>query len=192
MLSAGMLTDFASATTVRRRGLDSTSPPPLRAATVSSLMMRVKILPRLASAAPFLCLMVCHLEWPDMVETPEIEGEKRPLILAHRRLIAAEARPTIRPFPPPERAMGEGRIRGHRLLSIGYRLDAAVTKTKGEGRPSLLFEHLGPFRPSPFVTCLQHVPAVEPPLSSHKPVPACAQATRREFTPRPLPFREAR
>jgi hypothetical protein len=33
-------------------------------------MMRVKIFPRFASAAPFLCLMVCHLEWPDMSETP--------------------------------------------------------------------------------------------------------------------------
>src|SRR5215471_855539 len=86
MLSAGMLTDLASATIVRRRGLESMSPPPLRAATVSSLMMRVKIFPRLASAAPFLCLMVCHLEWPDMMETPESEAEKRPLILAHRPL----------------------------------------------------------------------------------------------------------
>ena len=56
MLSAGMLTDLASATIVRRRGFMSGSPPPLRAATVSSLMMRVKILPRLASAAPFLVL----------------------------------------------------------------------------------------------------------------------------------------
>jgi hypothetical protein len=27
----------------------------------------VKILPRLASSAPFLCLIVAHLEWPDMV-----------------------------------------------------------------------------------------------------------------------------
>jgi hypothetical protein len=33
-------------------------------------MMRVKTFPRLASAAPFLCLMVCHFEWPDMLETP--------------------------------------------------------------------------------------------------------------------------
>src|SRR6186997_2231508 len=71
MLSAGMLADFASATIVRSRGFMLGSPPPLRAATVSSLMMRVKILPRLASAAPFLCLIVCHLEWPDMWKTPE-------------------------------------------------------------------------------------------------------------------------
>src|SRR6476660_1879529 len=68
MLSAGMLTDLASATTVRSRGLLSMSPPPARAATVSSLMMRVKIFPRFASAAPFLCLIVAHLEWPDMMK----------------------------------------------------------------------------------------------------------------------------
>jgi hypothetical protein len=29
-------------------------------------MRRVKILPRLASSAPFLCLIVAHFEWPDM------------------------------------------------------------------------------------------------------------------------------
>src|SRR6188768_1833068 len=66
MLSLGMLAALASATTVRSRGFIAGSPPPTRAATVSSLMMRVKILPRLASRAPFLCLMECHLEWPDM------------------------------------------------------------------------------------------------------------------------------
>src|SRR5215213_945529 len=66
MFSRGMLLAFASAMMVRRRGFISGSPPPLRAATDNSLMMRVKILPRLASAAPFLCLIVCHLEWPDM------------------------------------------------------------------------------------------------------------------------------
>src|SRR5689334_10890299 len=77
MLSAGMLTDLASATIVRRRGLLSMSPPPARAATVNSLMMRVNTLPRLASAAPFLCLIVCHLEWPDMMKLPEKSQELR-------------------------------------------------------------------------------------------------------------------
>ena len=33
-----------------------------------SLMMRVKIFPRLASVAAFLCLIVAHLEWPDITE----------------------------------------------------------------------------------------------------------------------------
>ena len=66
MFSAGMLAALASAMIVRRRGFMSGSPPPARAATVNSLMRRVKILPRLASRAPFLCLMEAHLEWPDM------------------------------------------------------------------------------------------------------------------------------
>jgi hypothetical protein len=34
------------------------------------LMMRVKLFPRLASRAAFLCLMVAHLEWPD-IWTPQ-------------------------------------------------------------------------------------------------------------------------
>jgi hypothetical protein len=50
-----MFAALASAMIVRRRGLVLGSPPPLLAATVSSLMSRVKSLPRLASAAPFLC-----------------------------------------------------------------------------------------------------------------------------------------
>src|SRR3954468_23539059 len=66
MFSRGMLFALASAMMVRSRGFMSGSPPPPRAATVSSLMRRVKILPRFASAAPFLCLIVCHLECPDM------------------------------------------------------------------------------------------------------------------------------
>src|SRR5206468_4727536 len=82
MLSAGMLFALASAMMVRSRGLLSGSPPPARAATVSSLMMRVKILPRLASAAPFLCLIECHLEWPDICETPGI-SMNCPKILPH-------------------------------------------------------------------------------------------------------------
>src|SRR3954463_234139 len=69
ILSEGMLLALASAMMVRSRGFMSGSPP-LRAATVSSLMMRVKSLPRLASAAPFLCLIVCHLEWPDIRKLP--------------------------------------------------------------------------------------------------------------------------
>src|SRR5580658_706220 len=66
MLSAGMFSAFAAAIAVRRRGLPSGSPPPPLAAMVISLMRRVKILPRLASVAPFLCLIVAHFEWPDM------------------------------------------------------------------------------------------------------------------------------
>src|SRR5215472_13143465 len=66
MLSAGIFSAFAAVIAVRRRGLVSGSPPFL-AAMLISLIRRVKILPRLASSAPFLCLIVAHLEWPDMV-----------------------------------------------------------------------------------------------------------------------------
>src|SRR5579872_6305617 len=69
MLSLGMFSALAAVMALRRRGLPSGSPPDL-AAMVISLMSWVKILPRLASRAPFLCLMVAHFEWPDM-ETSE-------------------------------------------------------------------------------------------------------------------------
>src|SRR5271157_4984317 len=65
MLSAGMFSALAATMAVRRRGFLSGSPP-LLAAMAISLIRRVKILPRLASSAPFLCLMVAHLEWPDI------------------------------------------------------------------------------------------------------------------------------
>src|SRR5882724_12451465 len=73
MLSAGMFSALAAAMAVRKRGFPSGSPPPAFAAMVISLIRRVKILPRLASSAPFLCLIVAHLEWPDM-EIPRSIG----------------------------------------------------------------------------------------------------------------------
>src|SRR5580704_594756 len=75
MFSAGMFSAFAAAMALRRRGLPSGSPPPWRAAMVISLMRRVKILPRLASSAPFLCLIVAHLEWPDIKNLGSLFGE---------------------------------------------------------------------------------------------------------------------
>src|ERR1700733_14176128 len=65
MLSAGIFSALAAATAVRSRGFESGSPP-LRAAMVISRMSLVKILPRLASSAPFLCLIVAHFECPDI------------------------------------------------------------------------------------------------------------------------------
>src|SRR5688500_19153527 len=62
-----MLLSVALSTASRRRGFIPASPPPRRAATVISLMSRVKILPRFASVAAFLCLMFAHLLWPAMV-----------------------------------------------------------------------------------------------------------------------------
>src|SRR5438270_4371338 len=68
MLSEGIFSALAAATAVRKRGFFSASPPDF-AAIVISLMRRVKILPRLASRAPFLCLIVAHLLWPDIANT---------------------------------------------------------------------------------------------------------------------------
>src|SRR5262249_3661316 len=69
MVSAGIDCPLASLTALRTRGLPSTSPPPMRAATVISLISLVKSLPRLASSAPFFRLIVAHLEWPLMVSS---------------------------------------------------------------------------------------------------------------------------
>src|SRR6202035_3163954 len=73
MFSAGMLTALAAVMAVRSRGFMSGSPP-CRAAIIISLMMRVKALPRLASRAAFLCLIVAHFECPDIVK-PLSRGE---------------------------------------------------------------------------------------------------------------------
>ncbi len=43
-------------------GLPAGSPPPVRAATSMFLISFAKSLPRLASIAAFLCLVVAHLE----------------------------------------------------------------------------------------------------------------------------------
>src|SRR5690606_25544591 len=62
--SFGMLASCALSIARRRRGFMFGSPPPIRAATVISLISRVKTLPFLASAAAFLCLMLAHLLCP--------------------------------------------------------------------------------------------------------------------------------
>src|SRR6516165_10967268 len=76
MLSAGIFSAFAAATAVRNLGFFSGSPP-LFAAMVISFIRRVKIFPRFASSAPFLCLIVAHLEWPDMERPLEYNAPVR-------------------------------------------------------------------------------------------------------------------
>src|SRR5882672_8975643 len=66
IVSFGMLAPFAAATAVRRRGLELRSLPPIRAAMLKSLISLVNAFPRRASFSAFLCLIVLHLEWPDM------------------------------------------------------------------------------------------------------------------------------
>src|SRR5690348_12787321 len=78
MLSAGMFSALASLMALRRRGFLSGSPPDL-AAMLISRMRRVKILPRLASRAPFLCLIVAHFEWPDMMNLVSMNAQGSPV-----------------------------------------------------------------------------------------------------------------
>src|SRR5579864_1662448 len=65
ILSPGMFSPLAAEMAVRRRALVLGSVPP-RAAIAISRISRVKMRPRLASVAAFLCLMVAHFECPDM------------------------------------------------------------------------------------------------------------------------------
>jgi hypothetical protein len=66
MFSFGMFEALALSIDSRKRTLDSGFPPPSRAATVMSRPRRVKILPLLASKAPFLRFIVAHFEWPEI------------------------------------------------------------------------------------------------------------------------------
>src|ERR1700755_2562131 len=86
MLSEGMFSAFAAAIAVLSRGFLSGSPP-LLAAIVISLIRRVKILPRFASSAPFLCLIVAHFESPDILRPrPRFEEfATEQSLTAHRR-----------------------------------------------------------------------------------------------------------
>ena len=62
MVSIGTDADRAFSYIVRSVGLESTSPPPSRADTSSWRMSLAKSLPLALSWAPFLCLIVAHLE----------------------------------------------------------------------------------------------------------------------------------
>ena len=62
ILSTGTELSRAFCTIVRRVAFDSGSPPPSRAATSIWRVSRANSFARAWSAAPFLCLMECHLE----------------------------------------------------------------------------------------------------------------------------------
>src|SRR5919206_4596962 len=66
MLSLGTDDFFAFWMASYRVGLPAGSPPPVRAATSMFLMSLANIELRLASTTAFLCLVVAHLEWPDI------------------------------------------------------------------------------------------------------------------------------
>src|SRR4051794_22270614 len=67
MLSFGMLTSRALSIAYRSLRLASGSPPPWRAAMMIARLSLLNSLPRLASIAPFLCLIVAQCECPDIL-----------------------------------------------------------------------------------------------------------------------------
>src|SRR6187551_749516 len=71
MLSFGIELSRAFWIAVARVALASGSAPPSRAATMIARESLEKSLPRFASAAPFLCLMLDHLLCPDMQLLPD-------------------------------------------------------------------------------------------------------------------------
>src|SRR5260370_7869437 len=101
MLSIGTEFFFAFWMASNSVGLPSGSPPPVRAATSMFLTSLAKSLPRLASTAAFLCLVVAHLEWPliwfvGRDPGPEAEEEPPSSTLTHHAIY-----PPARPPPPP-------------------------------------------------------------------------------------------
>src|SRR3954447_21395892 len=66
MLSLGTEVFLAFWIASYRVGLPAGSPPPARAATSMFLISLANSMPRRASMTAFLCLVVAHLEWPDM------------------------------------------------------------------------------------------------------------------------------
>src|ERR1700681_1950861 len=67
MLSAGMLFARALSTAILRREFAGRSGEPFFAARMISLLILVNSAPRCASTLPFLSLMLCHFECPDIV-----------------------------------------------------------------------------------------------------------------------------
>src|SRR4051794_14904614 len=83
MLSLGTEDFFAFWTASYRVGLPERSPPPVRAATSMFLISFAKSLARLESMTAFLCLVVAHLEWPD-IANPTLLPPATDLEVAHQ------------------------------------------------------------------------------------------------------------
>ena len=69
MLSAGIEDFLAFVIASNNVGFPSRSAPPLRAATSIARICFAKTFARRLSIIAFLCLVVAHLEWPDMTYT---------------------------------------------------------------------------------------------------------------------------
>src|SRR5579875_714996 len=108
IVSRGTEASLAFWNMVRRVGLASRSPPPSRAATSTCRISLANSLPRALSKAPFLCLVVAHLECPDIF-LPLGEALQEPLVQARvarqlgverahqHRALPAQYRPAVHP-----------------------------------------------------------------------------------------------
>src|SRR3954467_3942624 len=112
MLSFGMEYDRAFSIAFCSARLPPGSGPPSFAATMIARESLEKSLPRFASAAPFLCLMLDHLLCPDMRLLPD-EGEKalvHPSVVSELRVERGDQEP---PLPEQHRIAVELRENLH-------------------------------------------------------------------------------
>src|SRR5258707_7561752 len=115
MLSFGTELFFAFWIASNRVGLPAGSPPPVRAATSIFLIIFAKSLPRLASITAFLCLVVAHLEWPDIALRSFFHVRVRSLAHAHSSLPCSAGRPDqLREHAVDPVVPGQLRVEGRR------------------------------------------------------------------------------
>ena len=93
MLSFGIDASLALRIAFSSAALPSGSPPPSRAATVIARASLVNCAPRRESTIAFLCLMLDHLECPDMA--PILGARRRARSAAHRMRGHGRARRAI-------------------------------------------------------------------------------------------------
>src|SRR5215212_9365992 len=97
MLSFGIELSRAFWIAVASVALPSGSGPPSRAATMIARESLEKSLPRLMSAAPFLCLMLDHLLCPDMHLLPDEVEEAlvNPAVVGQLRVERRDEEPSL-------------------------------------------------------------------------------------------------
>src|ERR671937_1474702 len=97
MFSFGIEYERAFSIALASARLFAGSPPPSRAATMIARESFEKSLPRLASAAPFLCLIDDHLLCPDMQLLPDHVQEQLvdPRVVGELRVEAGDDEATL-------------------------------------------------------------------------------------------------
>src|SRR5215212_6562688 len=144
MLSLGTEFFFAFWIASYSVGLPAGSPPPTRAATSMFLISLANSLPRRASITAFLCLVVAHLECPDMAEEfnsarslsgaachPQPEQRSAPRFVASCRAVEA-LQPLIRAGRPTRKWRPRLSVRARPWRSevrarAGFRRDAGTS-----------------------------------------------------------------